>query len=79
MLSWGMCLCSGFQFVSRVVVDLAGARSLFVENQFCSVLRKGCRRLAAVFASLCVLVRVMSSAYEAMCIWGVWGLGKSCM
>ena len=33
----------------------------------------------AMFTSLCAQVIVMSSAYEAICIWGVGGEGMSCM
>ena len=32
-----------------------------------------------MFTSLFVHVIVMSSAYEAICIWGVGGVGMSCM
>ena len=36
----GICWCSAFQFVSKVTVDLAGAKlNLFVVQQWCSVLR----------------------------------------
>ena len=33
----------------------------------------------AVAAFLCWLIIVMSSAYEAICIWGVGDVGMSCM
>jgi hypothetical protein len=66
-------------FVRSVVVDFAGAIcSLFVVSHVCRVLRYGCTSVLVMFVSVCGEVMAVSSAYEAMLMFGR-GVVMSCM